>query len=206
MKAEDVAQYLQNHPQFFEDHVEMLSEINLPHPYGGRTISLSERQLLAMREKNKELERQLNELVEFARNNDALQEKVHRFTLSLFSSTDLMALQDLVMRGLRETFNIPHAEMRIWKGMPPSTDVLSFCDQQKQPACTHHALHDTAEWFGEAAEHLRSFAYLPLHDGENSIGLLILASEDAQRFYPEMGTLFLQRIAETVSTALLPRL
>jgi uncharacterized protein YigA (DUF484 family) len=36
--------------------------------------------------------------------------------------------------------------------------------------------------------------------------MLILASEDAQRFYPEMGTVFLQRIAELVSSAVQPHL
>ena len=59
MKAADVALYLQNNPQFFEENAEILEEITLPHPYGGRTISLSERQLLALREKNKTLEKKL---------------------------------------------------------------------------------------------------------------------------------------------------
>ena len=73
MRAEDVAQYLQDNPQFFEEHLETLAQIALPHPHGGRTISLSERQLLALREKNKELEKKLHDLIEFARENDALQ-------------------------------------------------------------------------------------------------------------------------------------
>jgi hypothetical protein len=131
-----------------------------------------------------------------------LQQKVHQFTLTLFGAPDLMSLQEIITRNLREIFEVPHAVLHVWKGLPPSAEVLSFSDQQQQPVCIHHALHDTAEWFGEAASHLRSFAYLPLRGDEHSIGLLILASEDAQRFYPEMGTLFLQRIAETISSAL----
>ena len=58
------------------------------------------------------------------------------------------------------------------------------------------------QWFGEAADHLRSFAYMPLRANNQTIGLLIIASDDAKRFYPEMGTVFLQRIAEIVSAAL----
>jgi uncharacterized protein YigA (DUF484 family) len=69
MKAEEVAQYLQSNPQFFEEHIETLTQINLPHPHGGRTISLSERQLLALREKNKELEKKLSEMLVFAQDN-----------------------------------------------------------------------------------------------------------------------------------------
>jgi uncharacterized protein YigA (DUF484 family) len=206
MRAEDVAQYLQTNPQFFEEYAGMLAEINMPHPYGGRTISLSERQILTLREKNRELEKKLHELVEFARDNDALQQKVHQFTLTLFGAHGLMNLQETATRNLRDIFEVPHAVLHVWEELPPSAEVLSFSDQQQQPVCTHHALHDTAEWFGEAAAHLRSFAYLPLRDSEHSVGLLVLASEDAQRFYPEMGTTFLQRIAETIAGALQPHL
>ncbi|MDE2118748.1 MAG: DUF484 family protein [Betaproteobacteria bacterium] len=202
MRDEDVALYLQNNPKFFEAYADMLAEVTIPHPYGGRTISLSERQMLALREKNKELEKKLREMVEFGKDNDALQDKVHRFTLALFGARDLMAIQDAVTRNLREIFDVPHVALHVWKGLPPSAEVLAFADQQTQPVCAHHAVHDTLSWFGEAAPHLRSFAYLPLRNSEQSIGLLVLASEDTQRFYPEMGTLFLQRIAEIVSSAL----
>jgi uncharacterized protein YigA (DUF484 family) len=60
---------------------------------------------------------------------------------------------------------------------------------------------DTGSWFGEASAHLRSFSYLPLRE-EGAFGLLALASEDPQRFFPEMGTLYLKRLAELVSAAL----
>ncbi len=206
MRAEDVAQFLKDNPQFFDTYAEVLAEIVIPHPYGGRTVSLSERQMLALREKNKGLEKKLHEMLEFAQENDALQNKVHQFTLALFGAHDLMGLQDVVAHNLRDIFAVPHVALHVWKGLPPSAEVLAFADEYKQPVCTHHAVHETLNWFGEAAPHLHSFAYLPLRSKEQSIGLLVLASEDAQRFYPEMGTVFLQRIAETVSSALQPRL
>ncbi len=206
MNAEDVAQYLQDNPQFFDTYAGMLAEIAIPHPYGGRTVSLPERQMLTLREKNKGLEKKLREMLDFAQENDALQHKVHLFTLAMFGTHDLMGLQDTVAGSLREIFSVPHVALHIWKGLPPSAEVLAFSDEHKQPVCTHHAVHETLHWFGEAAPHLRSFAYLPLRANEQSIGLLVLASEDAHRFYPEMGTVFLQRIAETVSSALQPRL
>jgi uncharacterized protein YigA (DUF484 family) len=201
MKAEAVAQYLQDNPLFFEEHAEMLSQINLPHPHGGRTISLSERQLLTLRERVKDLEKRLHDLLEYAKENDALQLKVHQFNCALFGPHDRGSLQMLVAHNLQEIFSIPHVALHLWKDEAPSPEVLTFADQHPQPVCTHHALHDTLPWFGESAEHLRSFAYLPLRANGQTIGLLILASEDKQRFYPEMGTLFLQRIAETLGSA-----
>jgi uncharacterized protein YigA (DUF484 family) len=206
MRAEEVAQYLQNNPQFFEEHLETLVQINLPHPHGGRTISLSERQLLALREKNKELEKKLREMIAFAQDNEALQHKVHEFVVALFAARDLATLLEMIPHLLRDIFAIPHAALHLWQTNPPSAEVLAFADAQAQPVCLHHAAHDTSAWFGEQAAQLRSYAYLPLHAGSETIGLLVLASEDKQRFYPEMGTVFLQRIAEAVSSALHPYL
>ena len=206
MRAEDVAQYLQDNPQFFEEHLETLAQIALPHPHGGRTISLGERQLLALREKNKVLEKKLHELIEVARENDALQHKVHEFVVALFAARDLATLQEMIPHLLREIFAIPHTALRLWQINPPSAEVLAFADAQEKPVCLHHAAHDTACWFGDHAAQLRSFAYLPLHAGSETIGLLVLASEDRQRFYPEMGTVLLQRIAEAAGAALHPHI
>lgn len=206
MKSEDVAQYLLDNPQFFTEHAETLAQVTLPHPHGGRTISLSERQLFDLRAKNKALEKNLQELMGFAKENDGLQHKAHEFTTSLFAARDLATLQEMVPHLLRDIFSVPHVALRLWQINPPSMEVLTFTDIQTQPVCLHQAAHDTAIWFGEHAAQLHSFAYLPLHAGSASVGLLVLASEDQQRFYPEMGTVFLQRIAEAVGSALHPYL
>ena len=206
MRDEEVAKYLQDNPQFFEDHVETLAQINLAHPHGGRTISLSERQLLALREKNKTLEKKLGEVVAFAEENDALQHKVHEFIMALFAARDLVTLQEMIPHLLSDIFAVPHTVLRLWEVDPPSADILAFADIQAQPVCLHHPTHDTAAWFGEVNGQLHSYSYLPLHAGSETIGMLVLASEDKQRFYPGMGTVFLQRIAEAVESALHPYL
>lgn len=202
MNAEDVATYLRENPAFFEAYSQMLSEIAIPHPYGGRTISLSERQMLTLRERVKELEKKLHELIGFAKENDGLQNKLHEFTLALFNAHDLLSLQAVTLRNLRDIFMVPHAAIHLWKENPPSVEVLAFADEQVLPVCLHQAVFDTAKWFGEAEPHLRSFAYMPLRANNQTIGMLIIASEDKERFYPEMGTIFLQRIADIVSAAL----
>ena len=208
MKDEDVAQYLQSNPQFFDAYAAMLAEIAIPHPYGGRTISLSERQLLTLREKNRELEKKLLDMVQFTKDNTALQNRVHAFTLTLFGASGFLDVQEIATRSLREMFDVPHVALHVWKGLPPSADVLAYTNALAKPVCTHHPAPETLGWFGEAAPLLRSFAYLPLREGngETSLGLLVLGSEDPERFYPDMGTVFLQRIAEAVSSALRPSL
>ncbi len=135
-----------------------------------------------------------------------MQHKVHEFVVALFAARDLDTLREMIPHLLRDIFTVPHAVLRLWHAAPPSVEVLAFADAHDQPVCLHQAAHDTASWFGEAAAQLHSFAYLPLHAGSETIGMLVLASEDRQRFYPEMGTVFLQRIAEAAGSALHPYL
>ena len=201
MKADNVAEYLQKNPEFFNEHAEILTELVIPHPYGGRTISLSERQMLMLRERVKELEKKLYDWMEIAKDNEALQNKLHQYTLAIVGVQDTAMLHEIATRKLCEIFAIPHAVMHLWKTQPPSTEIMAFAEEHTKPVCANQAVHDTQSWFGENANHLRSFAYLPLRNTTQSIGMLILASEDAQRFYPEMGTVFLQRISEIVSCA-----
>jgi uncharacterized protein YigA (DUF484 family) len=214
MKPEDVADYLQQHPEFFEQYADMLAEIYIPHPHGGRTISISERQILTLREKSKQLETKLREIIDFGEENDAVGEKIHRLTLALLATRDIAGALSAIYLSLREDFAVPHVVLRIWRTgaptdlpefAPASAGTRDFAASLVQPHCCLHAMVDTATWFGEAAPHLRSFSYVPLRDGE-AFGLLALASEDPQRFYPDMGTHYLKRIGELIVAALLCRL
>ncbi|MBX9812841.1 MAG: DUF484 family protein [Burkholderiales bacterium] len=214
MRAEEVAGYLQQHPEFFEQYADVLAEIHIPHPHGGRTISISERQILALREKSKQLENKLREIIQFGEENDAIGEKMHRMTLALLGARDIRSTLSAVYFNLREDFAVPHVVLRLWRGdghgdLPEFTPVSDasreFALSLSHSYCSSHAMVDTVELFGEAGSHLRSFAYVPLRDGE-TFGLLVLASEDPQRFYPEMGTVYLKHLGEIASTALLKHL
>src|SRR5438270_10037026 len=102
MTAEDVAIFLRTHPQFFDQHPELLESIHVPHPYGGRAIPLAERQTVALREKVKLLEGKLAELIGFGEENDAISEKVHRLATGLVGARDFPALTQTLYFHLRE--------------------------------------------------------------------------------------------------------
>jgi uncharacterized protein YigA (DUF484 family) len=210
MKPEEVASYLKQHPEFFEDYAETLAEIYIAHPHGGRAISISERQILTLRDRGKQLEGKLREVIQFGEENDAISEKVHRISLALLGAHDIPGILNTVYLSLREDFAVPHVVLRAWRGNgqgglpefgPVSEATREFAASLTHPYCSAHAMVDTAGLFGDGAAHLRSFAYLPLRAGE-TFGLLALASEDAQRFYPEMGTLYLARLGELVGAAI----
>jgi uncharacterized protein YigA (DUF484 family) len=213
MNAEDVVRYLQDNPGFFEDYAELLAQIYIPHPHGGRAIPIAERQILTLREKSKMLEGKLAELIQFGEENDAIGEKMHRLCLALISAGDMQGMLQALYYNLREDFAVPHAVVRVWRPgpgalagsefAPVSDELRQYAGSLEHPFCGPGANPEVASWFGEAAAQLRSFACMPLRDGGNAcVGMLALASEDPARFYPEMGTLYLKRLGELASAAL----
>jgi uncharacterized protein YigA (DUF484 family) len=211
MTPDAVATYLKEHPEFFEQYADMLAEIYIPHPLGGRAIPISERQILTLRDRNRQLETKLREVIEYGQENDAIGGKVHRLALVVIGARTLEVLVAAVKFNLREDFAVPHVALRAWRpdgaahsahvptAKPATRDHVS---KLQAPYCGAGVPADTvAELFGDAAPHLKSFSYVPLRH-EGTFGLLAFASEDVQRFYPEMGTVFLERIGEMVSTAL----
>ncbi len=210
MKPDDVAAYLKEHPEFFENYAEIVADVFIPHPHGGRAISIGERQILTLRERSKQLENKLTEMIQFGEENDVIGEKVHRLTLALIGARDVPALLHAVDFNLREDFAVPHVALRLWhKGAAAAESISettrSFAAGLLHPHCGPLPMADTAAFFGEAAPLLKSYAYVPLR-GRDTFGLLALASEDVQRFYPEMGTLYLTRIGEIIAACLLRHL
>jgi uncharacterized protein len=214
MTAEEVAQFFRTHPQFFDQHPELLESIFVPHPYGGRAIPLSERQILALRDKVKLLEGKLGELIQFGEENDAIGEKVHRLCAALLGARDFAAAAQALAFHLREDFSVPHVALRVWdkslpegtrEGAPVSDELRARVETMGAPQCGAAAGNPFLPWFGDAREHVRSVALVPLGQ-TRSFGLLALGSEDARRFYAEMGTLYLRRIGELTAAALAARL
>jgi uncharacterized protein YigA (DUF484 family) len=210
LRPEEVAKYLKDHPEFFEEYADLLSTISVPHPYGSHAIPLSERQVLALRERGRALEGKLRELVQFGEENDTISDQVHRISLALIAARDLPALLRAIERNLREDFGVPALALRLWfdnvgtggpEREPVSEEARVFADSLTVPYFSDRAMFDSGEWFGAAAGELRSFVYVSLR-GEQPLGVLALASPDPDRFTPDMGTLYLERLGELVDTAL----
>ena len=209
---DQVAEFLKQNPGFFENHVDILTNLQIPHPHGGRAVSIGERQLVAVREKSRLLEDKLRELIAFGEDNDSVGEKVHRLSCRLMDAPSLDASLDTLYLDLLDHFAVPHVAVRLWNVAEenPETkefgavagEMREFVQKMQVPYCGHHAIYESQAWFGEAAPHLKSFALVALKREDLNFGVVALASEDPKRFYPEMGTLYLARIGELMSHAL----
>src|ERR1700736_3317220 len=105
-----VAEYLQTYPDFFERNSPLLLKLRLPHLRDvGATVSLVERQVEVLRERNQSLERKLKELVDVARANDALADRIHRLSQRLIRAHTLPETINAVETSLREDFEAMHS-------------------------------------------------------------------------------------------------
>lgn len=209
MNAEDVARYLRAHPDFLNEHHELFAELTVPHPrHGGQAISLAERQLHALRDKIRLLEVKLAELIRFGEENDDISSKVHRLSVTLLRAGSAASVRQAVLSSLQDDFAVPYVGLELWAvaAQPDDCGVSEAArrhvDSLRHPYCGAPESIEMASWFGEAAAHVRSLALMPLRSQGACFGLLALGSAEPERFYPEMGTLYLNRIGELVAAAL----
>lgn len=207
-----VAEFLASHPDFFEQHAELLLELELPHTSGG-TVSLIERQLAGMREKCAGLEQKLETLIEVGRKNDLLMERLHRLTLALIETINLDEVLNVLEDHLHQQFQADAVELKLFT--PHDLDDPSGLDEadqlgltrfehffaKGQPACGRLTRGQLEYLFGPAVDDIQSTALLMLK-GESIVGMLAIGSSDEDRFQYDMGTEFLRRLSEIVSARL----
>lgn len=212
MKSEDVARYLHDHPEFFDQYAEMLTLVTLPDPHSGRAISITEKQLFNLRDKVRTLESKLVELIGFGEENDTISDKVHGLAVALIAATDQAGVLRALYSHLGGAFAVPHVALRLWgAGSGDSREfdavadgIKAFASNLHRPYCGTVTGQEALAWLGESAQHAGSMAQVPLREsGGVCFGLLVMASEEPHRFYPELGTLYLERMGEMASAALL---
>lgn len=214
----NIADYLQRNPDFFERHATLLTKLKLPHNRGAATVSLVERQVQALRDKNQALETRLRELIDVARGNDVLAAKIHRLACRLVRARDAATLLDSMETSLREDFgasewllllaparpsglaSIDSRHLRVVEPNAPELKMFETLFESARPRCGQIRDSQRDFLFGAGTIEIGSAALVPL-GREMGFGLLAIGSPDAQRFHPTMSTDFLARIGDLVSEA-----
>ncbi|WP_118183306.1 DUF484 family protein [Paraburkholderia phosphatilytica] len=156
MNDREVADYLIANPEFFNEHAEMLATIRLANPHGKSAVSLQERQMDMLRDKNKHLERRLAELVRYGHENDSIAQKFSRWTARVMAERDPYALPRSIAHGLREVFDVPQAALRVWDVAEAYTqadfarhvgeEVRIFANSLVTPYCGSNTGFEAAQW------------------------------------------------------------
>jgi uncharacterized protein YigA (DUF484 family) len=192
--------------------------VQLASPHNQRAVSLQERQATLLREKIKQLELRIMDMIRNVNDNMVLSDKLLQWARTLFLNTDPFALPEVIANEIAIQFDVPQVGIKVWGVSPAlidspfaqgvSDDAKLFATSLSEPYCGANAGFEAINWLPDPKAAV-SLAILPLRDGlagsmAPAFGLLVLASPDSQRFNSAMGTEFLARIAELASAALSP--
>jgi uncharacterized protein len=210
--------YLEAHPDFFERHKSLLGKMHLPHASGG-AVSLIERQISILRQKDLKLERQLKDLIEVARDNDVIVAKIHQLSVQLMSKADLGATVTAIEEAARSGFGANQAVLVLFGNPDGFSDIdggrffrpIRRDDASLKPFGTFLGgngprcgqVRDSQKnfLFCDDAVEIGSVALIPLGN-KAELGFLAIGSTDAGRFHPGMSIDFLARLGDLVAAAL----
>jgi uncharacterized protein YigA (DUF484 family) len=215
-----VTRYLETYPDFFERNAALLAKLRLPHlRESSATVSLVERQVEVLRDRNQALERKLAEFKDVARANEALANRIHCLSQRLIRGRTLLETILAVETSLREDFDAHHSVLllfmeqardleaaagRFLKTADPADDVVKSFEsllQSGKPRCGQIREAQREFLFGKDCIEIGSVALAPL-GAKGALGLLAIGSSDADRFHPAVSTEFLTRIGELLANAL----
>ena len=214
ISAQDVEEYLHRHPEYFETHIKLLSELKVPHVTGGAAVSLVERQVHLLRQQNKKLQKQLNDLLAIARENDKLSKQVFKLTLNLMDAGNLADAIRAVKESLRRDFNADAISIRLlevptrdnsvdWSEFVVKPEVLNRLFEKNlkegRPVCGRFKEVQRKYLFGNYADRIESLALLPLVSATGSFGLLAIGSYLEYRFHSGKGTVYLTQMSNIIS-------
>ena len=213
LTVEQVSCYLTAHPDFLLTHPDVLEAIEL-HLSPEGTISLAQRQVQKLQDKNAQLHEQLSALIATAHTNTELQQRVHQLCLKLLDTTSFEELLNLLVSELKQEFSADEVALRLfYSGDKPMTlpEVTGNIEQihaddsslrvfdnlftKQQPVCGRLTKAQKQVLFDDHADVIQSVACLPLGH-EPCAGLLAIASKDANRFHADMGTTYLTFLGE----------
>ncbi|MGR9100822.1 MAG: DUF484 family protein [Gammaproteobacteria bacterium] len=214
ISEEQVKVYLEEHPEFFHRHLDLLERLSIPHP-SGNAVSLISKQLEIFRNKHHELENQLTSLIDIARDNDTVSNHMHVLTLAMLDSATLEDVLANLEHVLFERFRTDFVALRIVKRNdespvsnlfidPHDASLIEFAQilTSNQPKCGRPTLAQAGILFGEAAPDVKSCALIPMLFTELE-GVIAIGSRQENRFHAGMGHLFLTQMSEIVGTRLI---
>lgn len=206
VNAEQVIVYLRNHPDFFQEHAHLLSELRLPHE-SGNAISLVERQVAILRERNMTLRRRMTELMQTAKDNDALFSKTRTLTLELLRVASWQELNEVLATFVLTDFHADFVCCHV-ADAPVSLDHLKSHSgtlpherfvRGNYPVCTTLRKEELEVLFPGVAHQAEGSAVLAPLPIPAPAGCLVIGSRDPHSFTPDMDTLFVTYIAEVMA-------
>jgi len=201
----EIAEWLRANPDFLTRHTDLIARLAIPHESGA--TSLIERQVELLRSENQQLRRRLDHLAGVAGENERLMQRLHRLALALVATESCDMLFERLEKGLRDDFRADAICLMLKAAQAAAfseSPIAALPEKQPEwmqkllasgrPQCGRLTREKRQFVFGEAGAALGSAALVPL----GSSGLLGIGAASNDRFHPDMGTLFLELLRETL--------
>ena len=219
---EDIANFLVNTPDFFERNAELLAAVRLNSPHGSRAVSLQERQADMLREKIRALEMRLMDMMRHGTDNEVLIERMQRWVKTLLMTANASDLPYTIVDHIQHDFLVPQVAIKVWGvaddyqiepfAVGVGDEVKTFAETLRTPYVGMNQNFEAVKWLLEPSA-AQSVALVALRATRTEdtpqtaatqtvIGLLVMASPDAQRYHEGMGTAFIERLGDLASAAL----
>lgn len=220
-----VAEYLLEHPDFYQSRPEVFASLKLTHEAVGG-ISLLEKQIDLLRTKNQETSDKFFELIETARAHEHLSLTVHAVALALIKSLGAgknglsqaqkiehvdFACADILHSRLPDMRVITHWFADFVDSADARVSVVNADDQRirglvarlyaaDQPVCGPFTKPEQIVLFPNFATRPESSLVTALRqpDTGRRIGLLVFTSNEANRYSPGRGTMFLTQLVRLI--------
>src|SRR5690625_3667091 len=124
LSADLVGEYLQEHRDFFVHNKHLLADLTLPHE-SGPAVSLVERQVSVLRERNMDMRHRLSKLLDNARENDKLFDKTKRLVLALIEGQDLGDIVDALYYSFDNDYQIHYTSLLLFRSEEHTSELQS---------------------------------------------------------------------------------
>ena len=217
LNDETVREYLKDNGDFLQRNPDMLDYLHISHA-SGSAVSLVEKQVSVLRERNVDIRHRLNTLTGNARDNDRLYEQTRGLLLKLLEAESIDDLYRTFMDSMAKDVGAEHASMILFGDGDSAGDSRIKCRMDSPESAKaeigalfkgHKAVCGTLRkeelnYLFPGAGGVGSAALMPLSN-DQQLGLIAVGSSDGNRYNNTTGTLFLSHIADVI-VRLLPRL
>ncbi|GAA5187054.1 DUF484 family protein [Ferrimonas gelatinilytica] len=195
-----VQEYLQDHPEFFVEHPELLATLRIPHRDRG-AISLVERQQGVLRERVNQLEEEITALLTVAARNEEIYRFYSELLFDLLALESLDEVQQALASRLRAQFRFTRVRLMVATapGSFAEADVASLLKRRLDGRGYYLGRLPAQEALGLVGIETGSVALVGLGEPGRWSGLLAIASHDPSHFVPEMGTMLLDQLKQLLS-------
>lgn len=230
MNKDQVAIYLDKHPEFFNEYPELLRKIkeikeeNLPiEPMG--TVSLADRIIKRVNDDKENLKNKLEWLFKISRANEKIQDHLYEIEQLVLTSTNLNQMVNQLKKEIPNRFEIPKVAVCLIQGSDhfmedrlreryngDLDETIKFISKETasdwfegKPRPVLRGEIEESDVFGPFSnkeDSVNSEALIPIVAQETLVGVIAFGSPKTSHFHEGLGTEFLERMADKVAISI----